>query len=175
MINHELKCIFIHIIKTGGVSIATALNISEKQCHMSAGEIRKKVGEEIWNNYFKFTIIRNPWDKMVSSYHYNHHKWVPRGTAFEDYINMWGEGMQITRFPPQNSPYINEKLDFIGRFESLDDDFQAILKHLEQPERPLPRLNQSHHRNYRENYSTETRKVVEQKFATDIKLWRFEY
>ena len=58
MINHELKCIFIHIIKTGGVSVATALNMKEKQCHLNANQIRKIAGEEAWKTYFKFTIIK---------------------------------------------------------------------------------------------------------------------
>ena len=175
MINHELKCIFIHIIKTGGVSIATALNMKDKQCHLSAKQIREIAGEKAWKNYFKFTIIRNPWDKMVSSYHYNHHKWVPPGTPFEDYIRRWGNGPQITRFPPQNSPYINEKLDFIGRFEELETDFKAIADYLGHPEISLPHLNRSKHRSYRNYYSVESRKIVESKFSKDIKLWGYEY
>ena len=175
MINHELKCIFVHIIKTGGVSIANALEMEQKQCHLSAHDIRKIVGEKIWNSYFKFTIIRNPWDKMVSSYHYNHHKWVPKETTFEDYIKNWGNGMQVTRFPPQNAPYINEKLDFIGRFETLEEDFLKILDHIGQPKRALPRLNQSQHLNYRNYYSEKTRRIVKHQFATDIKIWGFEY
>jgi len=175
MINHELKCIFIHIIKTGGVSVATALDMNEKQCHLSASQIRKIAGEEAWEKYFKFTIVRNPWDKMVSSYHYNHHKWVAPGTPFEEYIRRWGNGLQVTRFPPQNSPYINEKLDFIGHFERLEEDFKTIKDRLGHPEIALLHLNRSERRNYRSYYSAETRKIVEDKFSEDIKQWGFEY
>ena len=175
MINHELKCIFVHIIKTGGVSIATGLNMQAKQCHLTASEIRTKVGDATWNRYFKFSIIRNPWDKMVSSYHFNHHKWVPEGTPFEDYIRRWGKGQQITRFPPQNSAYINEDLDFIGHFETLEADFQTILSHLKHPPLELGHLNRSRHRNYRDYYSDETRQIVENQFTDDIRRWGFRF
>ena len=37
--------------------------------HMPAELIRNRVGEEIWNEYFKFTVIRNPFDKLVSGFH----------------------------------------------------------------------------------------------------------
>ena len=36
--------------------------------HMPAELIRNRVGEEIWNEYFKFTVIRNPFDKLVSGF-----------------------------------------------------------------------------------------------------------
>ena len=36
--------------------------------HMSAHSIRRKINQEVWNDYFKFTVIRNPFDKMLSGY-----------------------------------------------------------------------------------------------------------
>lgn len=37
--------------------------------HMSADSIRQMIGEEVWRSYFKFTVMRNPYDKLVSAYH----------------------------------------------------------------------------------------------------------
>ncbi len=36
--------------------------------HLSAMEIRDLIGEDIWNSYFKFTVIRNPFDKLISAF-----------------------------------------------------------------------------------------------------------
>lgn len=38
--------------------------------HMPCGEIRQYVSDDVWNTYFKFTIERNPFDKMVSVYYW---------------------------------------------------------------------------------------------------------
>ncbi len=119
MINHKYKVIFVHVIKTGGVSIATALNMDNKQYHASASKIRKRVGDDIWNDYFKFTFIRNPFDKIVSQYHYNRYKWGFKDSTFKEYIKAFNAGKKISTFPQLNLSYIDEKLDFIGRFENF--------------------------------------------------------
>ena len=87
MISDKHKCIFVHIPRTGGSSIETVLwpRKEEKDLwqgftsrfnneyqtdglqHLYARNIRKAVGDR-FDRYFKFTIVRNPWDKAVSSY-----------------------------------------------------------------------------------------------------------
>lgn len=39
--------------------------------HMPAADIRARLGEDTWNAYFKFAVIRDPFDKAVSAFHYN--------------------------------------------------------------------------------------------------------
>ena len=36
--------------------------------HISAYKIRRIIGEEIFSNYHKFCVVRNPWDRVVSTY-----------------------------------------------------------------------------------------------------------
>jgi len=38
--------------------------------HMSANEIRDAIGDSVWNAYFKFCIVRNPFDKLVSAFYF---------------------------------------------------------------------------------------------------------
>ncbi len=72
MIDNKNKLIFIHIPRTGGTSIEECLigndwwNIDSKSKHICASDARKLYGEKIWNSYTKFSIIRNPWDRIVS-------------------------------------------------------------------------------------------------------------
>nr|WP_321452382.1 sulfotransferase family 2 domain-containing protein [uncultured Carboxylicivirga sp.] len=70
MISHKYKCIFIHLPKTGGESITSFFDDNDRNIakHANALQIREYVGEKIWNEYFKFTIVRNPYEQAVSMY-----------------------------------------------------------------------------------------------------------
>ena len=74
MVLDDLGLIFVHITRTGGTSIEVALagqdwwQISPQTKHLSARQIRIQVGEEKWSDYFKFSIVRNPWDRVVSMF-----------------------------------------------------------------------------------------------------------
>ena len=46
--------------------------------HMSAGEIKSRLGDKVWDEYFKFTAVRNPYDKLVSAFfHRGKHYQIP--------------------------------------------------------------------------------------------------
>lgn len=72
MVNHEYKFAFIHIPKTAGTSMGTALY---KACGVEGtyGGLdihHDDLTEEVLNTYFIFTVVRNPWDRMFSQYKY---------------------------------------------------------------------------------------------------------
>ncbi|MGP8230532.1 MAG: sulfotransferase family 2 domain-containing protein [Steroidobacteraceae bacterium] len=68
MISHDLRCILVHIQKTGGMSIRRALNMQlwDPHQHRFASEVRTLYGPEVWQHYFKFGFVRNSWDRLVS-------------------------------------------------------------------------------------------------------------
>lgn len=74
MIIHEKKALFFHIQKTGGTSLATAFGWD--RCNAPPGQhwmplkMKKEIGQSEWNEYFKFTFVRNPWDRLVSFFCY---------------------------------------------------------------------------------------------------------
>ena len=82
MIDHDIKCIFIHIPRTGGSSISTALSQRKKEgerfenrakqkqdkIHFTVEQAQKKFGLDVWNEYLTFAFVRNPWDRLVSQY-----------------------------------------------------------------------------------------------------------
>jgi hypothetical protein len=62
------RCIFIHIPKTAGASIALSLfNEPPRHVHYRDFEI---ANPDKFRRYFKFAFVRNPWDRLVSSYFY---------------------------------------------------------------------------------------------------------
>jgi hypothetical protein len=88
MISHKHKFIFIHIPKTGGHSVDKYfLNkslVDDDKWHCTSNQIMKYLGEDMWKEYQTYTIIRNPWSRMVSEY-----SW--QGGAGKDQIpTPWG-------------------------------------------------------------------------------------
>jgi FkbM family methyltransferase len=71
VISHKHKCIFLHIPRTGGTAIETSICgedywfINKREKHLIADQAKEKYSD-YWNNYFKFTIVRNPYDRIYS-------------------------------------------------------------------------------------------------------------
>jgi len=81
VVSDKYKCIFIRIPKNASTSVEDLFNVADPGSvpsnhrppygHELASEIREKVGEEKWNEYFKFAFFRNPYDRFISHYRYN--------------------------------------------------------------------------------------------------------
>lgn len=69
MISHTHKCIFVHIPKTAGTSIESAFGQlpSKGTSHLQLSEYMKNKSAD---NYFKFSFIRNTYDRVWSIYKY---------------------------------------------------------------------------------------------------------
>ena len=189
MINHEHKCIFIHIIKTGGTSILNFFG-QENVHHSFAKNYRQHINSEQWNNYFKFALVRNPWDKMVSQYFF-----IQRSKN-EQYELTFREFILSFKSCPENE-YINEKgiavkfnpiqlpwildddgnclVDFVGRFENLQRDFNTICDKIGILRQQLPHKNKSKHKHYTKYYDDETREIVAEKYAKDIEYFGYKF
>ncbi len=212
-ISHKQKFIFIHIPKTGGdsvedcldlnrnndlfgfedsngnrYSIKDGLNLQEKKrliClqHLTALQIKKKIDKNIWEDYYKFTFIRNPWDKIVSHYFYIIQKRkdlqkilkINKKNTFRDYVYIIGKTKRVSQqknyiFDDQNKNII----DFVGRFENLEKDFQKVCDKIK-VKAVLKKTNISTHKNYKEYYTSETRNIVKNLFNDDIELFKYKF
>ena len=82
-ISPKYPLIFVHIPKTAGSSVNDTLKINNKRTgHKTLKEIRNNIDLDIYDKYTKFSIIRNPFDRMVSLYSYrikNKDNWVMYG------------------------------------------------------------------------------------------------
>lgn len=195
MVCDEYKCIFVHIIKTGGTSIERLLRKSKH--HVYAKYYKKRIGCERWDKYFKFTFVRNPWDKMVSQYFYLQRKLMEGdknlNLTFREFIvnfSSFDESEYTTqherhkaikiRYNPVQLPWIlnddgNCMVDFIGRFENLQHDFNTVCDRIGLPGQQLPHKNKSEHKHYTEYYDDETRQIVAEKFAEDIEYFGYVF
>ena len=176
MINLDFNLVFIHIIKTGGSSISTAFGMEKSQCHFPASSARKLIGEDLWDRCFKFSFVRNPFDKIVSQFFYNSHKFgFKKGVSFKEYVKAWDSGAKISVHPQLNSDYIDEDLDFIGRFENLQKDFDFICDKLDISRRALPHKNKSNHEHYTKYYDEETKSIISKRFAIDLERFNYKF
>ena len=183
MISHTHKCIFIHNNKTGGTSISKFLiNDPEPECkHCTILEHKEKYGD-CFDSYFKFTIVRNPWDRLVSQYFFrvgddSQFGFVPRkkNTSFREFLQRpfpIGHVQQFSRISNKNG---NVLVDFIGKFENLQQDSNVVCDKLGIPQQQLPHEYKTKHKHYTEYYDDETKEIVAERYTKDIEYFGYEF
>jgi hypothetical protein len=146
--------------------------------HATVLEIRTLIAPEIFDRVFKFTFVRNPWDWQVSLYHYilehpencGHAETKAMG-SFRNFV-FSREKSDFT----QTGCLVDEAgkllVDFVGRFENLEVDFQTICNRVG-INATLPHINKSDRLGYRDYYDEETRALTARLYAEDIE--RFGY
>ncbi|KPA18985.1 Carbohydrate sulfotransferase, 8-13 [Candidatus Magnetomorum sp. HK-1] len=205
LISHLLKCIFIHIPKTGGSSMDRVLQKADPKAiriindlpatyqlpkgkHCFAIDLKKYFQKEIWDNYFKFAFIRNPFERLVSWYHMcvqrpdeEYRKYVLKNTInFEDFIkkinSFTGRAEMISYNQTDYTVDYEQKniLDFIGRFENIKEDFEYVSERIGIDVK-LIHFNKSDHKHYRNYYSENTKIIVEEIFKKDFDHFNFSY
>jgi hypothetical protein len=145
--------------------------------HMPAEEARALINDDkVWRSYFKFAFDRNPWDRQVSFYHHRY-----RGKAdpppFTDFIyndrrarlnnyDIYSIGGEVA-------------VDFVGRYESLEADLRHALDQLGLAlDSELPRAKVGIRRSaapYRDYYDGDTRAIVGDWYAREIKLLHYAF
>ncbi len=182
----DQKIIFIHINKTGGSSVEKALGLRFE--HKTALENIEKIGEEAWEKAFSFTVVRNPWDKVVSHYHYriqtNQTDLKDKPIPFAEWVEL-AYGRQDSRyydrprmFMPQCDWVCDKQgrllVDFVARFESLEQGFAEVCKRLKL-DAQLPHLKQSKRGDYRQYYDEQSAQIVRDWFDKDIKQFGYSF
>jgi hypothetical protein len=195
MISHKLKFIFIHIPKTSGNSLSLFLKyfidnkvmqrsslMGKKQgidifCEKTKKNIKHKkityyknnYGEKI-NDYFKFTIVRNPYDRILSFYFWHKGK-----------NNQVFDRNEFINFIKNNSSYQHKYIDntfHIIHFENLIDDLKNIkcFKNIVDFNK-YPKLNASCNSkiNYNKIFDKTLKDLVYNKYKKDFKLFGYAY
>ena len=160
--------------------------------HRSCGDLRRRgvLAEEEVQRRFVFTFVRNPWDRMVSVFSYaRNHAVIKRAfiaeklDTFEAFVRcvtcepidpVWHYrylGLSIAN--PQSDWLRGIDVDYIGRFERLNDEWDMLCRKLGIANEPLPHRLKSRRGEYAEYYTAETRRLVARFCAEDID--RFGY
>jgi hypothetical protein len=205
MISHKYRCIFVHIPKCGGSSIEDVIwpdlrtesdfwmgfisNYRNKYQtgglqHLFANHILNEIGIDLFQNYFKFSIVRNPWDKAISQYTYMAQRpdlrefiGLNEQASFKTYLDLirkkthvqWEQQYKFVL--DQNG---NLMIDYLGRFENINQDAKAIFKRLN-IQAELPHKNSTVHHHYLDYYDQETIEMVADLYAEDIRQFRYSF
>lgn len=174
--------LFIHINKNGGRSIEHALQITK--FHSTALEFKKEILPNVWDNMYKFSFVRNPWDRAVSLYKYRMLRGkIDQKTSFKQWAEeMFSDPSLISKRKRVNVPQthwlVDEEgeiiVDFIGRFENFDADFNRLCKIIN-VKATLPHLNKTQHKHYSYYYDDKTRNIIENYFKEDIDTFNYKF
>jgi len=209
-IDSNYQFLFIHIPKCAGTSIESFFGYDYDNNkyiesdfkighpkHMTLNEYSSVLSKKLLDNIFKFTIIRNPFDLVLSQYYYGLYNektfWngkndyeYKKNITFNDYIifiqnnkrNDIKERLSTNVYSLDE--YIisdNVELDFIGRYENLNEDIKKIYSCLDIEYKELPFENKSkiNKLNYKDYYNNQTKDLVYKIFKDELKKYNYEF
>ena len=150
--------------------------------HIAAHRLKEHLGDEIWNSYFKFCGIRNPFDKVVSWFWHQ----VDKGfvslpdhrdetviATFRDWLGAEGRIGRDRKVYAINRVYC---MDDVIRYETLTQDVSRIARKLGVVETALP----THHSGIRASrlpfgqyYCPKTAEIVTRRFAFEFRTFGY--
>lgn len=206
MVSHERKAIFIHIPKTGGTSIEQLIwpveqGRSEADLwmgfkdkfhnkhqtgglqHLLATQVRQELGSAVFDSYFKFCIVRDPWSKAISQFKYMKRRpdlmsfvGMLEGDCFKRYLSLIQRKEHVQWMPQYRFIFDDNGenlVDYIGRFESLECEAKRVLAVLNVPFVGLPHLNKGGQVSALEQ-DAEARELVAHIYRKDIVCFNYQ-
>jgi hypothetical protein len=192
IVNGKQSITFLHIPKTAGTSILDWLRSNSASNDTTEWDSHPK-HSSIWSPHStSFTVIRNPWDRMVSAYHYLKNISLPEGSSwlalnnitkdnfptFEAWIgnlhNYKNPDAYWFRPETQQVEWLDKPVDIVLNFENLAEDFKQI-QHQYGCFNPLPVLYASKHKFYKNYYTEKTKSLVAKFSQRDIDIFKYSF
>lgn len=143
---------------------------------------------EVFDGLFKFAFVRNPWDLQVSSYHHlkRERPHLVGDRDFETFLRYKLDPARPYQYHLDTSIELQSDylvdlhgkvlVDFIGRFETLNDDFITICQRIGVKPPALEHKRQAKDRGgYQKYYTPETADLVAEHFAADIAMFGYTF
>ena len=189
----RLGAIFVHIPKCAGVSVNKTIFGNLGGAHKTLKDYRVIFGKKKFDSFFKFTIVRNPWDRLVSAFHFlkkggmnwADNEWAMKNISefkdFNTFVKSWLNEDNIWKYhhfrPQYHYITLNGKniaVDYVGHLESINTDFKIITQKIG-IDAELGKENTSRREDYQKYYNTETVKIVSEVYKKDIELLGYDY
>ena len=164
--------------------------------HEKAANLKAKLPGHVWSSYFKFSIARNPWDRSVSLYFWRSKKpkrgdraYLPRTRFYHRFVPGYDREEQIRRgfakFIAHNRETNDDFyfhgdtlcVDYVIRFENLQEDFDEVCRRTGLPPARLPTLKSGYRAktHYSRYYDDRTREIVSQRYRRDIEQFGYRF
>ena len=182
----DLDLLFVHIPKTAGVSVKKAVYGHHYRGHRTVEVYRTLLGDDVFEETFTFTFVRHPYSRLASAFQFlrqggmtpEDQSWadahLSAANDFQDfvlnYLTRELAGSKI-HFWPQSKFVKNSgriAVDFIGRFESLQEDFDELCQ-ISGLDATLPHANATpQSQDYCSLYDPQMRRVVQRVYESDF-------
>lgn len=196
-LENDNKIIFIHIPKAAGNALIKTLFNQSATGHDPL--LRYKKNDLVkYTNFYKFSVVRNPWDRLVSAYFYLKQggigffdkefadKFLNECDDFSEFVlklesdpHFLEKILSWVHFCPQVSFLQDETgriaVDRIVKLENISSDISLLCKDLNLPDKQMIKDNQSKRGSYQDYYTEETKSIVAKIYKEDIQQLGYNF
>lgn len=191
MIDHKNKILFIHVPKCAGSSIKIWMKHISGKCFQKGGHPTYDYYSKKYNvqDYYKFTMVRNPYDRVVSAYCYlkkggrgSRHDVAARDELKDCTFLQFAK--KIDHFK-QKYIHFREQMyfikdvsnyDVIGRVENVEQLINTLRRDLNiTHDDQIPNVNMTGHQQYKSYYDDEIYDIISHAYKNDLTTLNYEY